>query len=64
MMADATNPVATKIKTIVKRIFPRRLRSFMPATVEAIEKKTSGTMAEKSKFRSISPSGLNMTASF
>ena len=64
MTTDAMMPVITKIRIITERIFPRRLRLVIEATVDEMEKKTSGTMTVKSRFRKMSPSGLNMAASF
>lgn len=64
MTVEAVKPVRTKIKIMADMIFPSRRIFFMPATAEEIEKKTSGTITVKSRFRNTSPSGLNNTASF
>jgi hypothetical protein len=57
-------PVPTNTSTIKARILPRRLRLVIEATVDEMEKKTSGTITVKSRLRKTSPSGLNMAASF
>ncbi len=47
MTADAIRPVAIKTKIIADMIFPSRRIFCIPATAEAMEKKTSGTIAVK-----------------
>ena len=64
MTADAMMPVMTNMRIITDRIFPRRLRLVIEATVDEMEKKTSGTMTVNSRFRKMSPNGLSRTASF
>jgi hypothetical protein len=64
MTADAMRPVTTNMRIITDRIFPRRLRLGIEATVDEMEKKTSGTITVKSRFKKMSPNGFSRTASF
>ena len=58
MRIDAITPVKTKTESIQKTILPNFLASVMPATVEAIEKKTRGTTAVNSKLSQSVPIGF------
>jgi len=62
MTAEASRPVRIKISIITARIFPRRRKSAIPATVDEMEKNTSGTITVNSRFKKMSPSGLSRAA--
>ena len=62
MTTDATMPVNTKTQIITDKICPSRFKLLIEATVEEMEKNTSGIITVKSKFKKTSPSGLNTAA--